>query len=128
MRALIFLLPLGLLLSACATPRERCIADATRDQVVVTQLVAQLEADLARGYGMKSVQVVTPVWRPCHGWYHHPGAPMMCWRDEISMVQKPVPIDLAATKARLAELKAKQADLANATPARVAACQTQYPQ
>lgn len=127
MRALVLLLPLGLLVSACATPRESCIAQATRDQVVVNHLVAQLETDLARGYGMKTVQVVTPVWRPCR-WNHRPGAPVMCWYDDVSTEQKPVAIDLTATKARLVELKAKQAELARTTPTRVAACQAQFPQ
>lgn len=127
MRPLFLVLPLGLLLAACATPQARCIAQATRDQVVVNNLIAQLEGDLARGYALKSVQVVRPVWRPCHDWYHHPGAPMMCWYDELATVHKPVTIDVAATKKRLADLKKKQAELARTTPPRVADCQARYP-
>ncbi|MBI1220688.1 MAG: hypothetical protein GC186_19325 [Rhodobacteraceae bacterium] len=58
-------LAFGLVLAACSTPQERCIADATHDLTVVTTLANGLQADLVRGYGLQDSQVVTSVWRPC---------------------------------------------------------------
>jgi len=57
MRPVFVVLPLALL-AACATPREQCISDVSRDFRVLNSLVAQTQANLARGYA-----VVEEQWR-----------------------------------------------------------------
>ncbi|WP_127901868.1 hypothetical protein [Solirhodobacter olei] len=137
MRRLALLLPV-LALAACATPRERCIADATHDLTVVNQLIAQLEGDLDRGYALKEHQTIVPLWRPCFppprrgfhgrdGWHDEPG-PTMCWQDTVQTTTHPVAIDLAQTKRTLAGLKAKRAELNRRAGPAIAACQATYPE
>ncbi len=126
------------LLAACATPQQRCIAEATQNLTVVNQLVAQLELDIERGYGVKQTQVVTPMWRPCYrhdGWIepdHHGrpyfGGPQMCLEDTVRTVNTPVAIDLADAKRKLASLKQKQAELNHQAGPAIAQCQALYPQ
>ena len=38
-------------LAACGTPQEQCIGAATRDMQVVNRLIAEVQGNLARGYG-----------------------------------------------------------------------------
>lgn len=145
MRRAALALPL-LMLAACATPRERCIANATHDLTVVDHLIAQLQLDIARGYGTKQTQVIVPMWQPCfpppvvydhhgdhgdHGHHDrgHPHfiGPDMCMQNTVQTTTTPVAIDLAQAKKTLAELKKKRVELnAQAGPA-IAQCQALYP-
>ena len=43
-----------LLLAACATPLERCIASATKELRVVSGLIASTQANINRGYAIVS--------------------------------------------------------------------------
>jgi hypothetical protein len=137
MRRAVLALPL-LMLAACATPRERCIADASHDLTVVDHLIAQLERDIARGYGTRQTQVIVPMWRPCfpprvvHGRHRgrdhpHYAGPNMCWQDTVQTTTTPVAIDLAQAKKTLAELKKKQVELNRQAGPAIAQCQALYP-
>ena len=56
-RKLAMLLPLSLL-AACGTPQQNCIRGNTREYRVLTNLLAETEANLARGYAWKERQVM----------------------------------------------------------------------
>lgn len=141
MRPIAFALPALCLLGACATPQQQCVATATHDLVVVNHLVAQLQVDIDRGYGMKQSQIVTPMWRPCFGhggwgddWddphgHHHARftGPDLCLDDNVQTVSTPVAIDLAQARQTLAELKRKQAELNREAGPAIAQCQALYP-
>lgn len=134
MKPALFVLPV-LMLSACATPRERCISDATQNLRVVNGLISQLETDIARGYGTEERQTIVPSWRPCH---HHrlirdekgnliyPG-PDMCFGDTVQTETRPVAIDLAEARKTLAELKKKSSELSRQAGPAVAQCESLYP-
>ena len=48
------ILPVLLILFACGTPQEQCIAGSTRDARVVNDLIRETEANLARGYALET--------------------------------------------------------------------------
>ena len=142
-----FFVSVALGLAACSTPQQRCISDATRDLNVVTALIARIEGDLARGYGLADKQVVSTVWRPCH--YYRPPMPLpppppgtvgqrpppmpfmgpqMCTDDVVQTIQVPVPIDVQAERRQLEDLRRKQAELSRAAGPAVAQCKAQYPE
>jgi hypothetical protein len=129
-------LALGLFLAGCGTPQERCISSVTRDLRVVDRLIAESEADLARGYAYVSETVFVPVWGYCTGPVlvrpRDGSAPVlvpgqMCWDDRPQTVRRPVAIDPAAEKRKLAGLQDQRKKLiARAEPA-IAQCRASYP-
>lgn len=134
MKAL-FVLPLMAALAACATPRERCVSEATRNLRVVDRLIVQSEGTLSRGYGVEQYQVTRPTWRQC-GWYPVRtrkgdvvrGAPRMCWDDEIETRERAVAVNLNEEAATLKSLRDKRASLARTANAAVAQCAATYPE
>lgn len=138
-RNLALLLIAGLALAACGTPQERCINRATRDLQVVNTLIARLERDLSRGYGMKAYTIMVPRWVPCGPPPPPPPTkpgvappppppPMMCLDDFPQTVYRPVAIDLAAAQRKLDQLKKKRLQLEHEAQPAIAACKAQYPE
>jgi hypothetical protein len=129
-------LALCLLLAACGTPQDRCIASVTRDLRVVDRLIADTEANLARGYALVNQTVFVPAWDYCTGpVLVQPaagGPPMLipgqwCLDDDPVTVRRPVAIDPAAEKRKLAGLQDQRRKiLARAEPA-IAQCRASYP-
>lgn len=129
---------LGLmLLSACGTPQERCIAAQTRDLRVVNDLISQTQANLARGYALEDVVISTPIWRDCYppvyvlqpdgSQVFQPGAGMCI--DEIEQtIQRPAAIDPAAEQRKLDGLLKRQAMLSKRAEPAIAQCRTIYPE
>lgn len=136
------LLPL-LLLTACGTPQEQCINAVTRDMRVVDRLIAETEANLARGYAYEEVTVYLPEWvdctprpynRPQSGATGDPAAevppikPQMCLEDVPQTTRREVAIDLRAEQAKLDSLKAKRAKQAKAAAPAIAQCKAENPE
>ncbi|EEW26958.1 hypothetical protein [Rhodobacter ferrooxidans] len=130
-------LALCLVLIACGTPQENCIARNTRDLRIVDRLIAETETNLSRGYGMESVTISHQVWVDCtprpmppppDGTPPPPPPRRMCWEDRDETVQRPVAIDLAAERRKLEGLKVKRRDLARQAAPVIAQCQAQYPE
>ena len=122
-------LPLALLaaLAACGTPQEQCIRSATREIATVDRLIAEAQGNLARGYSYETREVTRWEWERCDDWV--PGTPpRMCWEPVTDWVRKPVAIDPAAEKRKLAALKERRAVLARQAETSVAACKRQYPE
>jgi len=122
-----------LVLAACATPRESCITDATRDLRRVNALIVETQENLARGYGLETRQQTRVVHARCtgHG-VDGEGEPFSfrydCPRTDVTETQVPVTIDLAAERRKLDQLVAQQRVLERQSQAQVQGCIAAYPE
>lgn len=126
-----FLLALGLALTACATPQEQCIAGASRDLQIVTRLIAETEANIARGYALAEVVETRPDFVDCtpDPTEENPDPkPRKCLVDVAEAVTRPVTIDLEAEAAKLASLRVKRAELIERSDAAVRLCLQRFPE
>jgi hypothetical protein len=130
------LLALCLLLAACGTPQERCISGVTRDLRVIDGLIANSQATLARGYAVVNQTIYVPVWdyctapvlvRPRDGSTPYVVPGRMCLDDEPRTVQRPVAIDPAAEKRKLAGLQDQRKKLVARVEPAIAQCRASYP-
>ena len=131
------LLCLPFVLLACGTPQERCIAGATRDLQVINGLIAETQANLARGYSLEEVVISTPTWVYCDQpvlvaqpdgsqiWINGGG---MCLDDYTQTIERPRAIDPGLERRKLDGLIKQQALLTRqATPA-IEQCRLSYPE
>lgn len=128
MRPAIILLPL-LVLSACATPRERCLNDANREVRVLNGLINETRGNLARGYAIERGQDVRTVRSTCVG-RNEDGTEFRfrCDQTETVDTRRPVAINLDDEQAKLATLEQRQAqNRANAATAS-AQCRAIHPE
>jgi hypothetical protein len=109
MRASLLLLPL-IVLAACATPREQCVGQATRELRVINSLITETQGNLSRGYALVVQQDVRVLRTMCEGMnedgstFHFP-----CEETETFTRNVPVAIDLNAEQAKLRSLQERQA-------------------
>ena len=101
------------LLASCGTPQEQCINGATRDLRVVDDLIAETEANLARGYAYEYVTIYrtrfvdcTPIATPTNP----SPRPRDCVESEPETARRAVAIDLNVEAAKLASLRAKRSE------------------
>ncbi|MCX7888643.1 MAG: hypothetical protein N2422_02790 [Rhodobacteraceae bacterium] len=136
MRAAAALTAVALLLAGCGTPREQCIAAATRELATVDALIAESQANLRRGYAYQPTAVSRPEWRVCD-WIELPprpdGTPVpprprYCLETATDTVQKPVPIDPVAEQRKLDNLLARRKVLNREAAAAVEACKASFPE
>ena len=127
MRQVLFI-PLVLGLGACATPREACIAGASRDLSVVRGLISVSEGNLARGYATKRVetQAVYSVICPGTGGKH--GPIRWCERSHTFYKSVPIAIDLTAERRKLKDLRIKERQLSSRAGAAIQQCEQTYPE
>lgn len=128
MRRALVILPL-LALTACATPREKCIADANRDLRIIRALIAETEANIARGYALEEDQEIRTRPRLCRD-ERSDGSSYRYFCNEIDTVTvtRPVAIDLAAEEAKLASLRERLAIVEPAANQAVAQCIAVHPE
>lgn len=129
-------LALCLVLAGCGTPQERCIASLTRDLRIVDRLIVDSQTNLARGYALVTQTIYVTAWDYCTGpvlVQPNIGGPpvlipgQMCLDEEPRTVRRPVAIDPAAEKRKLAGLQDQRRKLiARAEPA-IAQCRASYP-
>ena len=126
-KSLIILPLLGL--AACATPRESCIAAASRDLSVVSQLITQTELNVARGYGIDTRQEVRSIPRICYD-ERADGTirTEICDETYVRDVDVPVALDLDSERAKLRQLKEQRARLEGPTEAAIRQCMATYPE
>ena len=130
-------------LAACGTPQEQCINAATRDLRVLDQLIAETEGNIARGYGYRETMRTEMRYVPCNRpvlrqapprepgakpVFYYDSAPGFCWEDVPVSERRPVAVDLAAERAKLAEMRKKRAELNAMASAAVAQCRATYPE
>ena len=120
---LIFL-PL-LLLSACATPREQCVASATKDIRVLDRLIAESKGNIERGYGYDTQRYTSWDFVICgrrkDGSFHY------CWEPYDRTRRVPVAVDLTTEQRQLDAMLRKRVELAKEAAPRIAACNETYP-
>ena len=128
MRLSILLLPV-LAVTACATPQEQCIGQATRDARINAGLIAQTQGNIDRGFGLRTEERVREVRRLCRGETESGEAVVTrCEEVKVTKVQVPVALDLNAERAKLASLIQQRDRLASATQSGVAQCRALYPE
>ncbi|MDZ4094860.1 MAG: hypothetical protein U1D35_08120 [Paracoccaceae bacterium] len=130
MKRFLFLLPI---LVACGTPRENCVAKATRDQRMVERLITESEQNLKRGFAYEEITVWRQVWVQCGGYSDYaPGQavhrPRLCLDTEPYTTRRAKAIDPAEENRKLAALVAKRRDLAQQAQPAIVQCWAQYPE
>lgn len=128
MRKALFVLPL-LALAACQTPRDACVSQARAELRTINSLIAQTEANLARGFGLQERQEVRVRQDTCtitnaDGTI----STFTCDRQEVIETEVPVALDLNAERAKLASLREQQAVLDARAAAAIQQCIALYPE
>lgn len=121
----LLLLPL-ILLVACATPREKCIAAATKDIRVLDRLIAESQGNIQRGYGYDIERYTRWDFVICgrrkNGAFHY------CWEPVDRTRRVPVAVDLTEEQRRLDSMVRKRAELERSVGPRIAACSATFPE
>ncbi|WBU65114.1 hypothetical protein [Paracoccus aerodenitrificans] len=131
-RSFAFLLPLALL-AACGTPQERCIRGNTGEYRVLSNLLAETNANLARGYAWREREVYRSRLDLCRRAIRDGDGEVRfvtysCWRDVVDVERYRVPIDPAAEQRKRDYLSAKlETETARAEEV-VRQCRARYPE
>lgn len=127
MRRSILILPL--ILAACATPREQCINDATRELRTITSLVNETQANIDRGFALEEVQEVRVIQTLCTG-TNDDGSTFTFECEETQTFDRtePVAIDLNAERAKLDSLLERQSQLQARADAAIQQCVLIHPE
>ncbi len=118
---------LGGLLAGCATPRQSCLSQVTRDQRVLEALTEQTRANVARGYALEERTDVSPRLTFCTGTRNGNFGTQICNRNTLVRRAVPVSIDLDAERAKLRSQTARLAELRGRTDAAARQCAARYP-
>jgi hypothetical protein len=132
-------LPLLLIafLAACGTPQEQCINRVTRELRLISDLIAETELNLARGYEMEEYTIYRSRWVYCSPPYvvQMPDGSQrvvrtgeMCLDDFEDTVERPRAIDPVAERNKLKGLQDRQRALTRATEPAIEECRLRYPQ
>lgn len=126
-------LTLPLALAACGTPQEQCISRNNSEYYAVSDLLAEVEGNLARGYAWRERQVTTSRFDMCERILRdRDGRAIIaregCWRDVTETERYRVPIDPAVETRKRDNLAAKKAELTDRAKAVVAACRQAHPE
>ena len=126
MRASLLIFPV--LLTACATPREACIAEVTREVRVLDALIAETRANLARGFAVEERQEIDTRRTFCIG-RNEDGSTFQfrCEETETVTREVPVAIDLNAERAKLESLEQRQAQNRINAQSGIAQCEARFP-
>lgn len=122
-----------LALAACGTPQEQCIRRNTAELRAVTSLLAETEANLARGYAWDEQVITRPEFSPCRRVVRDKdGNPRVittgCWRDVTDTRRIRRAIDPVAEARKAESLRARQAVLARQAEAAIRVCKETYPE
>lgn len=131
--ALAATLVLPLIVAACGTPQERCISRNTSEYRTVSQLLAEVEGNLARGYAWEERQVVRDRLTQCRTYVRDSKGRAVvvyepCWQDYVDVERYRVPIDPAAEQRKRDNLAARKAALGERAASAVQACRAAYPE
>ena len=128
MRPALIILPF-VVLAACATPREQCIDDVTRDTRILNSLIDETRGNIARGYALEERQEVRTFRTSCVG-RDDDGNEFTfgCDKTDTFTSTTPVAIDLNAERAKLASLEERFAQTQAASNQAVAQCIAVHPE
>ncbi len=110
-------------LVACADPRAVCLSAATEEIRTVDSLIAETEGNLRRGYALQRQPSLSTNLRLCT----RTGPTTLCAERDAAAEERPVAIDTAAERAKLASLRERRRLLAVETDAAIAACEGRLP-
>jgi len=128
MRAALIILPL-VVLTACATPREECIDQVTRDTKVLSNLINETRGNLSRGYALEERQEVRTVRGTCRGRNEDDSIfTFRCDETDTITTKVPVAIDLNAERAKLTSLEERFAQTQTASNQAVLQCIASNPE
>jgi len=128
MRAALIILPM-VVLTACATPREECIDQVTRDTKVLSSLINETRGNLSRGYALEERQEVRTVRGTCRGRNEDDSIfTFRCDETETFTTKVPVAIDLNAERAKLTSLEERFAQTQTASNQAVLQCIASNPE
>ena len=115
-------------LAACSTPQERCVREVSRELETVTQLIAETELNLQRGFTYQTEVRETRVgFTGCVGSGRYYGTGVrFCGSNDIETVQRAVPIDPEAERRKLTGLKTRQRELAEISTRAESVCAGRY--
>lgn len=124
---------LPLLLAACGTPQERCIRKNTVEYRNVSNLLSEVEANLARGYAWEERISSRTVWSTCRDYVRDRDGVARsisrpCWREVDYTERYRVPIDPAAEARKRDNLSARKQELTAGAEAYVRACKAAFPE
>ncbi|WP_424944219.1 hypothetical protein [Aliiroseovarius crassostreae] len=91
-----------LLVTACATPQQKCISQASLKMRKAERQAAKIEKDLARGYALHRQTVLVPTVEICTD---AKGKSYHCVDHDHRTIQTPVAIDADLEKSKLAALR-----------------------
>lgn len=112
-----------LILAACATPRERCLDQATRNLRVIDELILETRATLQRGYAIRTVREPETFFRLCVGGPFDANVwGSFCRSTEWVERSEPVAVDLTEERRKLDSLLAKRQELVRRAALDQAAC------
>lgn len=122
-----------LTLAACGTPQQQCIAQNTREYRVVSNLLAEVEGNLARGYAWQERTVTRTEWDDCPYTLRDKDGNRRigyrpCLRDVSDTERYRVPIDPAAETRKADNLRARKAALQSRADEVVRACRAAHPE
>ncbi|GEK67585.1 MULTISPECIES: hypothetical protein [Paracoccus] len=129
---LLALMPV-LVVAGCGTPQEQCISRNTREYRTVSNLLTEVEANLARGYAWEERTVMRTRWEDCrYVWVDKDGNRRLgyrpCMRDVADTERYRVPIDPAAETRKRDNLLARKQALTPSARSAVDACKAAYPE
>ncbi|MFA8443404.1 hypothetical protein [Yoonia sp.] len=128
MRTALLMLPI-VVLAACATPREQCINEVTRDTRVLGSLINEVRGNLERGYALEERQDVRIIPKTCRGRDEDGNIfRFRCDETRTFTTVVPVAIDLNVERAKLASLEERFAQTQAASNQAVAQCIATYPE
>ncbi len=114
-----------LVLAACSTPRERCIAGATRDIRVLSGLIATTRGNINRGYAIVTEEFLETEEQVCGV---VDGQEVFCDVPVANSRDVPQAIDLNAEQAKLNSLLQKRSELEARSNAVSAECRLLHPE
>lgn len=127
---LLLLLPA---LAACGTPQEQCIRRNTHEQRVVSELLAETEGNLARGYAWEEREVTRTQWDQCRSVVpDKDGKPVVIWtsclRDVVDTERYRVPIDPLTEQRKRDNLFERKQVLTHQSAEVVRQCRAAFPE
>lgn len=125
-RILAFFALLGL--AACATPRQRCESAVSNDIIVLDLLIAETEANIERGYAIRTERVPYSYPAACVGFGFAYGNFGMCQRTVLRTRTIPEAISVEEQRAQLASMRESRAQKERTAAEGLAQCAARYPE
>lgn len=118
------------LLSGCATPKQKCMSDATSQLRSVESALMTAQGNVDRGYALYTQRVPYTVARICYHSYPRTNAviPYSCPETYYRTQTTPVAINVAEERRKVAEFQQMLPQLRQQTSARIQACNAQFPE